>query len=483
MMKKLLAVLLSFVLVCLPGCAGFVDSESSLPASSEPANPEQSEAPTPQPGSEAALWPAAQYLKSRLAEYDRTLYVYEDFASGANYYTQKAWMGSSYNNVPAMDEAAEGYSGISGIACEIDLTKHNWGGYMFVNGVLSEGQNEPIADFGEHEAGLDLTGATKLTFYAKGERGGERVEFFMGGLGLDGFNVAPYADSAGQISLGYVNLSSEWQRFEISLGDADFSHIGCGFGWVTNDQNNIGASSVRFYLDEIRYEFAEDKVEPMFLQSYASAAPGTDDAVINNFAYLYDQCATAMALSYAGEDERARQIADAIIYALEHDRYYTDGRLRNAYMSGNPQSFPAWQSARGQEFARMPGFYDAKTGTWYEDVYAVSAGSTGNMAWAILALCEVYENAGHDEKYLQAAERIVDFATAFYEKSGMSGEDFYNKIKDSIDKGFGGASDELGKKLPGNIKSVMEETRTAVYAKLDAWAESVGISIPEKVEE
>lgn len=81
------------------------------------------------------------------------------------------------------------------------------------------------------------------------------------------------------------------------------------------------------------------------------------------------------------------------------------------------------------------------------------------------------------------AERIVDFATAFYEKSGLSGEDFYNKIKDSIDQGFGGAKDELGSKLPGNIKSIMEQTRTAVYEKLDKWAENMGIEIPYTGEE
>lgn len=128
-----------------------------------------------------------------------------------------------------------------------------------------------------------------------------------------------------------------------------------------------------------------------------------------------------MALTYAGKHERACQIADAIIYALNNDRYYTDGRLRNAYMGGNPQSFPGWFSMRGKEFARMPGFYDAAAGMWYEDVYAVSAGSTGNMAWAILALCEVYENAGGNEKYLRAAQQIGDFVLTLETVNGFTG--------------------------------------------------------------
>jgi hypothetical protein len=76
------------------------------------------------------------------------------------------------------------------------------------------------------------------------------------------------------------------------------------------------------------------------------------------------------------------------------------------------------------------------------------------------------------------ADRIVEFSTAFYGKSGLSGEEFYTKIKESIDAGFGGAKDEMGGKLPGNIKGVMEATRQAVYEKLDKWAESMGIKIP-----
>jgi hypothetical protein len=390
-------------------------------------------------------------LEKRLQEYDNTLYVYKDFVDGANHYTQKAWMGSSNDNIPTMAEDAQGYDGISGIVCELDLTQHSWGGYMFINGILPAGETQPLASFGEVDAGLDLSGATALSFCAKGSTGGESVEFFMGGLGhsAENFNLrslsgqAPYADSTAKISLGYVTLTKEWQRFEIPLAGADLSRIGCGFGWVTNDINNgvvVGATggqpsgiatsdpaitAVRFSLDNIRYEFepsaSAPAYKPRFLQSYASATPGTDDAVINNFAYLYDQCAAAMALTYAKKPERACQIADAIVYALENDRYYSDGRLRNAYKSGDIKSFPGWLSARGKEFAQMPGFYDTKDGAWREDLYAASAGSTGNMAWAILALCEVYEGAVANPQYLDCARKLGEFILTLKAKNGFTG--------------------------------------------------------------
>jgi len=79
------------------------------------------------------------------------------------------------------------------------------------------------------------------------------------------------------------------------------------------------------------------------------------------------------------------------------------------------------------------------------------------------------------------AERIVQFATAFYEKSGLSGEEFLAKIRDSIGAGFGEANSEIGGKLPGNIGQVIEATRNAVHQKLDAWAEAMGIQIPQPI--
>ena len=76
------------------------------------------------------------------------------------------------------------------------------------------------------------------------------------------------------------------------------------------------------------------------------------------------------------------------------------------------------------------------------------------------------------------AERIVDFAVSFYKKSGLSGEEFYEKIKAAIDSGFGQADRTINGKLPSNIREVVEFTRKAVYEKLDKWAETAGIQIP-----
>ena len=362
---------------------------------------------------------AVDFIENQLAKFDHRKYVYSDFCAGENTYTQKVWMGSNNSNPPEMREHAEGYEGISGIEATINLRTHSWGGYMFVNGRLNAGSSSPAADFGRVNGGVDLTGADKLVFMARGKTGMEAVEFYVGGLGWTfTTKTEPYADSTPKISLGTVNLSKEWQRYEISLGNADLSMINCGFAWVTNDRSNpeLKNSEVTFYLDDIYYSFPEKQSPPVFLRSFSSAPVGTDDAVINNFAYTYDNAMAIMALCYADKPDRARQIADALVYAVNHDRDFSDGRIRNTYSSGDVRSFPNWYSVKGTEFARMPGFYDIKDKAWYEDEYTLST-SVGNAAWAVLGLMEAYRSLG-DAKYLSAAQTVGDFILSFKSVTG-----------------------------------------------------------------
>jgi hypothetical protein len=358
---------------------------------------------------------AADWLEAQLAEEDSRLWVFRDAADGLNNFTEKAFMGSDYADVPAMDETGPAQAGISGVTAHLDLSKHTWGGYMFLNGVLWAGQTLPGS---EGWKGVDLSGAESLVFYAKGETGHERVEFFMAGHGWqEDWDISSWPDSSKRVTLGYVDLAAEWTRYELPLGGADLGDIQCGFGWVTTAGANPGLTEVRFHVDEIRYEFAEPRPGPAFLRSYAVAEPGTDEATTNNFAYLYDNAVAAIALSLAGRDERARQIADAIVYAYEHDRHYADGRLRNAYANGDPRSYPGWLSPPGYEFARLPGFYDYAAGAWSEDYFAVST-STGNLAWAILALGEVSRRAPDPTPYLEAATGIGDFVLTLRSDQG-----------------------------------------------------------------
>jgi hypothetical protein len=74
---------------------------------------------------------------------------------------------------------------------------------------------------------LDLTGATRITFWAKGESGGESVRFGMGGLHLGG--GTPDRDS---VDTQFFILTKNWQQFTIDLRGVDLSKMNGGFRWV-----------------------------------------------------------------------------------------------------------------------------------------------------------------------------------------------------------------------------------------------------------
>lgn len=123
-------------------------------------------------------------------------------------------------------------------------------------------------------------------------------------------------------------------------------------------------------------------------------------------AYLYDNVIALYALSEAGASWHAEKLADAIVYAQEHDRTFHDGRLRNIYLCGDPRVDSGRAVAKGT--VPLPGFW--RDGKWQEDYYAVST-SAGNMAWAVLALCRASGVVSEEKKaeYIAAAETAADF--------------------------------------------------------------------------
>ena len=110
---------------------------------------------------------------------------------------------------------------------------------------------------------------------------------------------------------------------------------------------------------------------PVFLASYPTADPGP----LAGAAFLYDNAAAAVALVGCGEKSRAERIGQAILLSLDNDRFWHDGRLRNAYAAG----------AAGQKPVKLSGWWDKTQNRWLEDRYQVGS-DVGNMAWAMLAL-------------------------------------------------------------------------------------------------
>ena len=353
--------------------------------------------------------PAARYVAGEIEKQNRTVAVYTDFGDGRNRYTQRAALNPGAKNMPVLDEKAPSPYGTSCIKITYQLAADDWNGFLFMTGKLAKGSIVPEIDFGKVNTGQDLRGARRLTFRARGENGDERVQFFMGGLANNDLS-APFPDTAEKHCNGgaYVSLTKEWKEYEIDLRGLDLSRIASGFGWVTNQPNNMGKSQIIFYLDEIVYEFDAGRTSPLFLRSHEPVSLERDEAFINNFAYIYDNAIAAMTLCYAQDYDKACQIADALVYAARNDRYYLPYMLRNAYFNGDPRSYPGWQSVKGAAFALIPGFYSTEYREWWEDRYAVSI-NAGNIAWCILALAEVYRHVPNKTDYLETAMKLGDY--------------------------------------------------------------------------
>jgi len=166
--------------------------------------------------------------------------VYSDGRSPDNHYVPSGYMGD-YTDISVDQSSFDNPH--SGTTCIKIVYKNDasqgarWGGVYWQN---------PANNWGDRKGGFDLTGASKVSFWAKGENGGERIEEFKLG-GISG--LYPDSDVAG---VGPVLLTTEWEKFEIDLRGKDLSYVSGGFGWSTN--LDVNPNGVTFYLDDIRYE-------------------------------------------------------------------------------------------------------------------------------------------------------------------------------------------------------------------------------------
>jgi hypothetical protein len=353
---------------------------------------------------------AVAYLKDRLQDGADKLYVYRDFSESINHFTQKAKIDDGNSDyVFNMNENWQEtpYSGDSAIECRVKTRGNSWGGWLFLNGYLPEGETTPLLSFGEVDgAGLDLSGATKLTFMAKGAQGGEVVEFFTAGLGYDGeWNspIAEFPDSSIKRSLGFITLTSDWTVYTIDLTNVDLSYIGCGFGFVLSGDRSGNAETV-FYLDDIRFEgdIVDLHDAPRMIKSYETDTRENEEQIyIQNAAFSYDNALAAMAFISDGLQNEARQLLDAFVYAIDNDRYQPD-RVRNAYAFGDIRPFPGWDGG-----TRLPGWYDIDDENYYEDQYQVGT-NVGNSSFVAMALLQYYKLYGGEE-YLDHAKTIMQW--------------------------------------------------------------------------
>jgi len=353
--------------------------------------------------------------------------IYIDSNSGSNnHYVPAQWYNGSLNMEFDEEWQNNPHSGISCI-------RVHWNGLLgddfgFWNGIMWQ------AIEGDYLNGYDLTGTTNLTFWARTDNSGLKVEF----------KVGYSSDTCGEIIYNGT-LSNEWQMHTINLQGKDLSNIAGGFSFVFDYFENLQyPDSFTFYLDDIKYdkELKKDlsniiggfccavekernqqgctfyldniyynlipagidsmKMRPHLLVSY-EATESPIDTFLRNPAYIYDNALAMIAFMNRGTDEdwqRAGILANTFLECQKREPGFADNRLRNGYQSGLVID-------RLSKRAVLPGVWKEKQGKRIWDQFSANT-NTGNIAWVIIALLKYYEVKG-GEQYLNCAEVLAEW--------------------------------------------------------------------------
>ena len=159
--------------------------------------------------------------------------IYEDGFESMPW-VPSGWMGNVDDLTLDGDYADNTQSGTAAIRMRYTGT-FNWVGVAW---------QDPPNNWGDQDGGFDLTGASAVELWARGEYGGEKVTFGVGLLASD----RAYPDSSIQ-KTETIALTSEWQRYRVSLEGKDLSSLKTGFVVTLQGRR----SPVTIYLDSIRF--------------------------------------------------------------------------------------------------------------------------------------------------------------------------------------------------------------------------------------
>lgn len=159
--------------------------------------------------------------------------VYEDGFESMPW-APSGWMGNVEDLTLDGDYADDVQAGTAAIRMRYTGT-FNWVGVAWQN---------PPNNWGDEDGGFDLSGASALELWARGEYGGEKVTFGVGLLGSD----RDYPDSSMQ-KTETIALTSDWRPYRISLEGKDLSSLKTGFVVTLQGRR----SPVTIYLDSIRF--------------------------------------------------------------------------------------------------------------------------------------------------------------------------------------------------------------------------------------
>lgn len=227
---------------------------TSLLATPDPPPPHPTSMPPPHPTNYQTPAPA---LPTRAA-----FPIYTDWLQNTDY-VPSGWMGDT-GDIKLNDcWLQDPHSGATSIKVGYMPTGSNgWAGVYW---------QSPQNNWGtDPNGGHNLQGYRTLTFFARGQSGGERIAFFSGGI------TGPYGDTAAKHAIT-VDLTSGWKKYTIDLAGADLRRVVGAFGWVAS--KSCDPHGATFYLDDIQFgnkSSAPTLAPPATFPVYTDALQNTD---------------------------------------------------------------------------------------------------------------------------------------------------------------------------------------------------------------
>ncbi|MDD5066686.1 MAG: hypothetical protein PHF84_06525 [bacterium] len=168
------------------------------------------------------------------------IYLNSGIFQGKTYYTPSCWQGDIMCISYAETCSNNPNSSPSCIKIDYIFTNQSVMNWIGINWSF------PSYNWGDIDAGLDLTGASRVTFFARGEKGQETIAVKFGG------NFGLFPDSTDVIA-GPITLTKEWKQYEIPIQEEDLTHISMGFGLMMfrKDYKNRKLKKATVYLDDI----------------------------------------------------------------------------------------------------------------------------------------------------------------------------------------------------------------------------------------
>jgi hypothetical protein len=109
----------------------------------------------------------------------------------------------------------------------------------------------PANNWGAKTGKTVKSGAQKVSFYAAGAAGGEKIHFAVGGVNTKGGGDPSLTNKDSFTAELDVVLTTEWTKYSIPLSGAAYDTVIGGFAWVATTTT---PDPIKFYLDDIRWE-------------------------------------------------------------------------------------------------------------------------------------------------------------------------------------------------------------------------------------